>query len=227
MSSKRANGSLRASERDVWGKWTSPESVVGFAWRRTAASLAWLPMFLFAIAVSANAASITATPLASQINVGERVSVEIRLQLEPGESASVFQSTFSVSSSGLITVDPSGFGTTWSSPVGFPLLGNGDASTATVSLLADDNRTDHDLVATLSVLATSVGTLALALDSDVLLQRDPDVGVDLVNIPVSQGSGSLLAEITVVPEPSAALLIGLGISGLAWRRRGTAQPHHS
>ncbi|MHA7837851.1 MAG: PEP-CTERM sorting domain-containing protein [bacterium] len=193
---------------------------------RAGAVLACLPILL-AIAANANAASITATPLASQVNVGERVSVEIRLQLEPGESASLFEAFLDAAGPGVMSVDPSGFGATWSSTVASPELGDGDAGRVSLSLLASGNRTDHDLVATLSVLGTSTGlvSLSLALDEVVILQRDS--GNDLEDIFVNEGPGTLLAQFEVVPEPSAALLIGLGISGLAWRRHVINQPHSS
>lgn len=208
------------------GNGNNPEVGAGSGMQRVGAILAWLPMLLLVLAAGANAASITATPQASQINVGERVSVEIRLQLEPGESASAFQATFAASGPGLVSIDPNGFGDTWFSPLGFPVLGTGEAATATVSLTADGNRSDHDLLATISVVGTSIGLIALELDAtrDLLLQRD--FGSTLEDIALDQGPGSMLAQIEVVPEPSTGLLIGLGISGLAWRRResGTARP---
>jgi hypothetical protein len=76
--------------------------------------------------------------------------------------------------------------------------------------------------AELTVTGLAPGTFQVLLGEGSFAQRDTDTPPFVVDLPFAPSSGTLLATLTVVPEPTTALLTGLGLVGLAgarWRAR--------
>lgn len=165
-----------------------------------------------------DAASIVANPTAAAVDVGETVTIALEIALAPGEDASTFQGQLSLSGPALFASEPSTFGETW-------LLADaglvaGDSSVIlTLLTTTDGNRNDHSLLAELVVRGLAPGVVALSIDPGAILARDLSVSPFSELVPLGPASGSILAEITVVPEPGTGLLVGLAIGMLSLARR--------
>lgn len=171
---------------------------------------------LLIVSGAANAATIVAIPSAAQVAVGEQLTIELHVNLGVGESASIFQGEFSLSGPGLMSVDPIGYGGTWAST--FPNAPTAASASATMSLTSASNRSDHSLLGTLIVDTSAAGLISLLIDPDTFLQRDLAIFPFFEEVTLQNAMGSELTQITVVPEPSAALLIGAGLLYFANRR---------
>lgn len=168
------------------------------------------------IVLPASAASISASVSRSVLGIGESSTVELFLNLEAGETASVLEGVFGISglgtvASGAITQT----GPTWPNAASNILGGE-----ALVSLTSDNDGAAQRSIATLSFTALSAGTLALSFDGRTFAAFDTAAFPFSQNLALSNAPGDLLASISVVPEPSALTLLAVGASVLLMTRRG-------
>ena len=177
-------------------------------------------------AVTASAISISiGNPSATTLNVGQSFTIDVTLDTQ-GETqvTSVFASVFadpalfnfvSGTSPGQILFNASTLEgvakasdpfTIFSDPNGFVRAASFATANATGSGVASNNQ----LLATLTFQAVGAGAAAL----DVLFQNGDDVTVAQTSVTGTVATGSS-GVITVVPEPGTALLMGLGLFGIA------------
>ncbi len=159
---------------------------------------------------SAPAAVIQATPVSSEINVGQQVIVDVAVQLGVGETASIFEADFALVGFGTIAaVALSPGGPTWPNAEG-----NVVGGVATVSLTSN-NAGNTRRVGQLTVTGSHAGTLEVRLGQDTILQRDIPAEPFFANVPLTTATDTLLATINVVPEPASLALGGAAIAALA------------
>jgi hypothetical protein len=173
----------------------------------------WALLLLVASASPIRAATISAFTNDSIIGVGSVASVEIRLQLDPLEFASIFEGRFDLAglgSTASVAVQPLGFGSTWDTQFG------GVTQSQLILSLTSSNRDDHVLLATIDVAGLAPGFFDLLLAPGTLLQRDTNVSPFFEDVALGTAVGTNLISIQVVPEPSTGLLMGLGLLSLGW-----------
>ena len=173
----------------------------------------------------AGAATIFAVPTASEINVGDQISIELFVDLDAGagEVASLFEGRFFLVGPGLMSVDPLGFGMTWDDSA-LPDGPNAASTNVVMSLLASSNRSDHSLLGTLLLTASAPGTISIRLDPSTFLQKDLVTAPFFEGVPIQNVPGSDLSTIVVVPEPSTCLLLGMGLLLVGKRRPACLSP---
>jgi MYXO-CTERM domain-containing protein len=166
-------------------------------------------------AVAADAATIHATPSASTIGVGGSFSIDLFLELDVGEEASVLEARFDFVGLGS-SVDLDSFeagGPTWSLS-----SENVSGSTGTISNLSG-NAGGSRLVATFTGTALALGDFSIEFAADYILQRDIDDFPFLEDVNLETAVGTVLATVSVVPEPSTWLFAAAGLALVAARRR--------
>jgi len=159
-----------------------------------------------------NAATISAFTNDSIIGVGSVASVEIRLQLDALELASIFEGHFDLVGLGTavsVSVDSEGFGNTWSTQFGSV------TESQLVLSLTSSNRDDHILLGTIDVIGLTPGFFDLVLAPGTLLQRDTDTLPFFEDVAFDAVPGTTLVSIQVIPEPSTGLLVALGLASLS------------
>ena len=118
---------------------------------------------------TANAATITASAAMDEILIGQTTSLEIVLELDAGEEASVFEGRFDLGGFG--TVADAGLnagGPSWSSS-----FGNISGAQAIVSLTSDNQGGDR-LVGTLGLTGLALGIFEFTLGSPTFASFDID-----------------------------------------------------
>jgi hypothetical protein len=173
-------------------------------------------------ATSASAISFFfGAPSATELLPGESFTIQLRLNTD-GETnvTSVFMSTFhnsdvltfvSGASPGQILFNTSSFEGIGRVSQPFVLGGDPLGTTRAASFAAlspSGISSANQLLATLTFQATGVGTTNFAS----LLAAGDDVTVDGQSVGSNFGVSS---SVTVIPEPATALLMGLGLAGLA------------
>lgn len=194
---------------------------------------------LFFGAASASAISLSLNALSpTTINVGETVTIEMRMDTE-GETqiTSVFTSMSNSNPGALEFTSGTSLGQILFNPSTYQGLGKvgepqdgvtGDApgrvrvaSYATASPTGSGRANANQLLGTIVFTATAGGTVDIAALLE--LGTNPDeITVATVSVTGAVGIGAPIT-ITVIPEPGTALLMGLGLVGLAGAgRRRTA-----
>jgi len=167
-----------------------------------------------AASLPVSAASVSALASKSTIQIGESTTVDLLLNLGPEEAASVFEGTFPIS--GLDTVvsaNISAIGPTWPNAASNILN-----DSALFSLTSNNNSDPTRLLATLGITGLSNGVSEITFDSSTFAAFDIPTFPFSQNLVLTNTSGEVLAGITVVPEPSAVLLLLLGLGFLLCRR---------
>ncbi len=165
----------------------------------------------------ASAAMISGYAENDVIGIGETTTVNITLELAPGEVASVFEGRFDLV--GLGSVADANFtpgGTSWSSGFG-NIVG-----TEAIASLTSDNIGDNRLIGSFDVTGVSVGAFDILLGSPTIASFDTATAPYLESLDITTDSGSSLASVQVVPLPATLPLFGSALVGLAFgttRRR--------
>jgi hypothetical protein len=150
---------------------------------------------LAAWAGTSTAAQVTATVTKNPILVNETTTVNIFLDLEAGEQASVFEGRFGLT--GLGAVANASFtpgGPTWDSSIG-----SIQDTLATVSLTSS-NTGGRRLVGSLDITALALGTFEVVLSSPTLASRDTDVPPFFEEVPIHTATGTVLVDVQVLVE---------------------------
>lgn len=170
---------------------------------------------LLALPGAAGAAQITAVPSAADVGVGDSFQIDLFLELESGEEASVFSAAFDLEGLGAVAGNETltAGGPTWSSGVG-------DVTDTEAFVDAfSTNQGGARLVGSLLLEALAPGVFSVALGPFPLVQKDLGDLPFVEDVPLSTQVGATLASVTV-PEPgAAALLLGAGL--LLARRRSS------
>jgi hypothetical protein len=166
--------------------------------------------------VGSLAATIAATPTSETISVGGQATIHFDLVLDAGEPASVLELKLDlVGLGGIADADLTPCG-------GWGGLRDGgvSGSQAIASCTAGaQQETGTVLSAEISVTGLAPGIFQLFLAADTFAQRDTDTPPFVEDLPLGPSTGTLLATVTVVPEPATALLGGFGLLALAAARR--------
>lgn len=185
------------------------------------ARLSWaaFALLLLLVASPARAATISVFTNNSIIALGSVATLEVRLQLDVSEVASIFEGKFDLvglGSIGSVAIDPLGFGTTWESAFG------GIPGSQLLLSLTSSNRNDHVLLATIEITGLAPGIFELRLAPGTFLQRDTNTSPFFEDVPLGPAPGTTLASIQVVagiPEPATVFLMSLGLASLGLLRR--------
>jgi len=174
-------------------------------WGRAVGALAGA--LLLVLAGAAGAANITASPSASEVGVGDAFQIDLFLELESGEEASVFEAAFELGGLGVVAgnedLTPGGPG--WDGAAG-----DVTGTEAFVSAFSS-NQGGSRLVGSLSLEALAPGVLQVVLGPFPLVQKDLAEDPFVEDVPLSTAVGATLASVTV-PEPGgAALVLGAGL----------------
>jgi len=148
---------------------------------------------LVAWAGTSTAAQVTATVTNNPVLVNATTTVNIFLDLEAGEQASVFEGTFVLEGLGSVanaSLTPGG--STWDSSFG-SIQGN----LATVSLTSTSNTGGRRLVGSLDITALAAGAFKLVLSSPTLAARDTDVPPFFEDVPITTATGTVLVSVSV------------------------------
>jgi len=182
-----------------------------------------LSVLLFLLASSsANGASVSAITSASTVNVGESIVVILYLNLEPSEvaaAAHVSVKLIDASPVAALTTFPSSLGKAvgvpqdWdssnSSLLSYGSCGPGEAACFfSQALIASASRTGDLFFGAFELTAAAPGTLTMVVDAG-------DTWWGPNQFDQHFFSSGTIGTVTVVPEPGTALLMGLGIIGLA------------
>jgi len=176
---------------------------------------------------SANGASVSAIISASTVNVGESIEVTLYLNLEPSEVASAAHvslklidanpvaalTTFPLSLGNVVGV-PQGWDTSNSTLLPYGSCGPGEAGCLfSEALIASPSRTGSLYFGAFELTAAAPGTLAMVVD-------EGDTWWGPNQFDQHFFSSGTIGTVTVTPEPSTALLMGLGLVGIATRKNG-------
>lgn len=163
---------------------------------------------------AANAATLTAIPAMDELLIGQTTSLEIVLELDAGEVASVFEGRFNLGGLGSVAnASLTAGGPTWSSSVG-----NISGTQAIVSLTSD-NQGGNRLGATLGVTGLALGVFEVSLGSPTFASFDIDDPPFLQELDITNTTGEVLTSVNVVPLPSALVLLGSGLFGIMGFRK--------
>ena len=141
---------------------------------------------------TSTAAQVTATVTNTPLLVNATTTVNIFLDLEAGEQASVFEGRFDLT--GLGSVANASFtpgGPTWDSA-----FGSIQGDLATVSLTSG-NTGGSRLVGSLDITGLAPGTFKVVLSSPTLAARDINVSPFLQDVPITTATGTVLVSVSV------------------------------
>lgn len=141
------------------------------------------------------AATVTAIAVSPSINAGESTEIQVWLNLEVGEEASIFEGRFDLVGSGSAVEPVTGSDLVPGGPSWGTSFGGIVGSQAQVSLTSS-NAGGSRLVATLTVTGLG-GTFQLKLGSGTFVQRDLNVSPFFEDVPLSTPVGTVLVTVTV------------------------------
>ena len=180
-----------------------------------------LAAFLSLSVSTASATLVSAQSSANILNTTESAQISLFLDLEKGETASVFEGVFRLSGHGSIanTILTTG-GPSWANN-----FGNIVNDEILLSLTSNNIGGPSRQIAILDVQALSPGTYELIYDDLSFASFDTNVSPFFQDLPLTNVDGEVLARITVVPIPAAMILYMSALSGLAvFRRRKSLGP---
>lgn len=159
---------------------------------------------------SALAATIVAVPSRQFVGLGDSFTIDLFLDLEPGEEASVFEGRFELDGLGsVLSVDSvTAGGATWDSAF-HTLIGSALAISALSS-----NTGGSRLVASLGVTAIGGGTFRVLTDEGSFAQRDIPEFPFLEDVPIDTAPGTEISRISTTPVPALPSWGGLGVAAL-------------
>jgi len=170
------------------------------------------------LALPVEAATLRAVPGQSVIQLGETITIDIFVDLAPGEVASVFEARFDIVGLGTVaSLDRFvADGPTWDLTEE-----NVAGNRGTVSLLSD-NAGGSRLSVSLDLTALAEGEIAIVFAPNFILERDIQSFPFLESVPLTTPVGSTLSTVSVVPEPSTGLLVAMAVAALGRRRQAWA-----
>lgn len=180
------------------------------------------------VAEAAAAATIGFEPTSQTVDLGDPVSVDIVVSDLGGEIVSAYDLDI-LYDPGVLSAVQVSFGSGLGDPAAFEVLESSDLGTpgvvdlAQLSLLSDAELLalqggDEVLLATLSFGTVAPGTTSLAFAFDAV---NDIKGANAQVLDVIDEAGSVEVSGAVIPEPSAALLFGIGSVLIGWRRSRT------
>jgi hypothetical protein len=161
------------------------------------------------------AATLTAAPSSGVLLVGEPLDIDLTLELDPGEEASVFEGRFDLTGVGsavqsLGPGDVLAGGPSWDSSFGGVLGGQ------LLLSLTSSNAGGSRLVGRVHVTGLSSGIFEIRLAAGSFAQRDVEGPPYLLDVPISNPVGSVLVTLIVgLPAPQVPALGGAGALALA------------
>ena len=142
---------------------------------------------------TSTAAQVTATVTNTPFLVNATTTVNIFLDLEAGEQASVFEGRFDLTGLGSVAnVSLTPGGPTWDSS-----FGNIQGDLALVSLTSTSSTGGSRLVGSLDITGLAPGTFKVVLSSPTLAARDINVSPFLQDVPITTATGTVLVSVSV------------------------------
>ncbi len=158
--------------------------------------------------VTADSAQISAIPSTDILSVSETAQIDIYMELDPTEAASVFEGVFDLEGYATsVALALTSGGASW--PNAF---GNIIGDQLRLSLTSNNDGTAMRLVASLNVTALAPGFFVLSYNDATFASFDIDIAPFTQDLPLNNYDGQVLASIRVIPLPAAAWLL---ISALA------------
>jgi len=179
----------------------------------------FISLALLSLSIStASATLVSAQSSANILRPTESATISLFLELDRGETASVFEGVFSLSGHGSVasTTLTSG-GPTWENSFG-NILNNEILLSLTSNNIAGPSRQ----IATLDIQALTPGTYDLIFNDLSFAAFDTNVSPFFQDLPLPNVNGEVLTRITVVPVPAALVLFISALGGLSVLRRQTS-----
>ncbi len=164
---------------------------------------------------SAHAAFVSAQVSSATIRPNETSQIKLFLNLDPGETASVFEGVFDLPGlNNIVDVSSTFGGPSWPNK-----FGNITSNRFFLSLTSDNDNSSSRQVAVLDILAKKTGVFEVIFDDSSFASFDINVSPFLQDLALNNKKGEALARISVVPVPPALVLLFTALGGLSVFRR--------